>query len=107
MPPDALMRLAAVEHLKSVGAGGVVPSDDLKAGFIFEGLRVPLINPQRGIFKPAVIRSPGREFVECHSTQLRFEVIGRVKSGKELRNLYSHFILQKRRPVHPSRAVRP
>lgn len=54
--PDALMRLAAVEHLKSVGAGGVLSSDDLKAGFIFEGSRVRLINPQRGIFKPASMR---------------------------------------------------
>src|SRR5262245_37534524 len=50
---DARMRLAAVEHLKRIGAGGVLTSDDLKAGFIFEGTRVPLVNPQRGIFKPA------------------------------------------------------
>lgn len=27
-------------------------SDDLKAGFQFEGRRLPLVNPQRGIFKP-------------------------------------------------------
>ncbi len=27
-------------------------SDDLRAGFQFEGKRVPFINPQRGIFKP-------------------------------------------------------
>jgi putative restriction endonuclease len=54
--PDAVLRLAAVEHLKRVSAGGVLSSDDLKAGFVFEGSRVPLINPQRGIFKPAAMR---------------------------------------------------
>jgi putative restriction endonuclease len=31
-------------------------SDDLKSGFIFEGVRIPLINPQRGIFKPRQMR---------------------------------------------------
>jgi putative restriction endonuclease len=53
---DVAFRLAAVEHLKRTAAGGVLTSDDLKAGFIFQGERVPLINPQRGIFKPAVMR---------------------------------------------------
>jgi putative restriction endonuclease len=53
---DGQIRLAAVEHLKRVAAGGVVSSDDLKAGFNFEGSRVPFINPQRGIFKPAAMR---------------------------------------------------
>ena len=46
----------AVEHLKRASAGGVLTSDDLKAGFTFEGSRLPLINPQRGIFKPTVMR---------------------------------------------------
>jgi putative restriction endonuclease len=50
------VRLAAVERLKRVSAGGVLTSDDLKAGFTFEGTRVPLVNPQRGIFKPASMR---------------------------------------------------
>jgi putative restriction endonuclease len=31
---------------------GVLSSDDLAAGFQFQGERIPLINPQRGIFKP-------------------------------------------------------
>lgn len=31
-------------------------SDDLKAGFPFEGRRLPLVNPQRGIFKPQEMR---------------------------------------------------
>jgi putative restriction endonuclease len=29
---------------------------DLKPGFVFEGLRIPLVNPQRGIFKPKQMR---------------------------------------------------
>jgi putative restriction endonuclease len=52
---DAQTRLAAVDYLKRASAGGVLTSDDLKRGFVFEGARVPLINPQRGIFKPAVM----------------------------------------------------
>lgn len=28
-------------------------SEDLRAGFFSDGERVPLINPQRGIFKPS------------------------------------------------------
>jgi putative restriction endonuclease len=54
--PDTRMRLAAVEHLKRTSAGGVLSSDDLKAGFVFDGNRVPLVNPQRGIFRPASMR---------------------------------------------------
>lgn len=55
-PLDARMRLAAVEHLKRTSAGGVLRSDDLRGGFVFAGERVPLINPQRGIFKPTTMR---------------------------------------------------
>ena len=32
--------------------GGVLDSADLAVGFEFRGERIPLINPQRGIFKP-------------------------------------------------------
>jgi putative restriction endonuclease len=53
---DTLVRLAAVEHLKRLSAGATLTSDDLKAGFTFQGARVPLINPQRGIFKPTSMR---------------------------------------------------
>lgn len=50
---DLQIRLAAVQHLKRVSAGGVLSSDDLRAGVEFRGARIPLANPQRGIFKPA------------------------------------------------------
>src|SRR5262249_40172454 len=35
--------------------GGILDSGDLTGGFHFGGDRIPLINPQRGIFKPRQI----------------------------------------------------
>jgi putative restriction endonuclease len=48
------LRQAAFEHIQRLVAlqGGVLSSDDLAGGFQFEGERIPLVNPQRGIFKP-------------------------------------------------------
>jgi putative restriction endonuclease len=53
---DAAMRQAAVAHLELLGAGRPMTSEDLAGGFIFRGERVPLVNPQRGIFKPRSMR---------------------------------------------------
>ena len=53
---DTLIRQAAVRHLDRLGTGRALTSEDLKAGFVFEGDRIPLVNPQRGIFKPARMR---------------------------------------------------
>ena len=39
---DTRVRLAAVEHVKRMSAAGVLTSDDLREGFIFEGRRIPL-----------------------------------------------------------------
>lgn len=50
---DARLRLAAAEYVQRVSVGGVLASEALHAGFIVNGTRVPLTNPQRGIFKPA------------------------------------------------------
>lgn len=50
---ESRIRLAAVEHVKRASSGGVVTGNDLRAGFFVDGVRVPLINPQRGIFKPS------------------------------------------------------
>jgi putative restriction endonuclease len=87
---DARVRLAAVEHLKRISAGGVLTSDDLRAGFIFEGDRVPLINPQRGIFKPATMQfllsvrtvypAAGRRVWYDDQTQVH----GQIERGEEL-----------------------
>jgi putative restriction endonuclease len=53
---EARLRAAAVAYVEQRGSGRVLSSDDLRAGFAFEGTRVPLINPQRGIFKPKAMR---------------------------------------------------
>jgi putative restriction endonuclease len=51
-PRDLAMRLAAAEHLRRIAIADTLSSEQLTSGFTFEGARVPLINPQRGIFKP-------------------------------------------------------
>jgi len=56
MEEEAKTRLAAVEHVKRLAPGATLTSDDLRAGFQFKGRRIPLINPQRGIFKPTAMQ---------------------------------------------------
>lgn len=53
------VRVAAFEFLDqlTVRHGDVLPAAELRAGFNFEGHRVPLMGPQ-GIFKPAVLEWP-------------------------------------------------
>jgi len=54
---DTLMRMAAFEHVRRLGeVHDHLTATDLKPGFIFDGERIPLINPQRGIFKPQQMR---------------------------------------------------
>ncbi len=55
--PDTLMRLAAFEHVRRLGeVHDHLTANELKPGFVFQGERLPLINPQRGIFKPQQTR---------------------------------------------------
>src|SRR3954470_15884418 len=55
--PDIIMRTAAFEHLRRLGeVHAHLTATELKPGFIFHGERIPLINPQRGIFKPQQMR---------------------------------------------------
>src|ERR1700733_15858763 len=50
---DTLLRLAAFEHVRRLGeVHDHLTATELKPGFVFDGERIPLINPQRGIFKP-------------------------------------------------------
>ena len=51
---DFQRRQAALDQVSHLAAirGGVLDSGHLAAGFQFEGQRFPLINRQRGIFKP-------------------------------------------------------
>jgi putative restriction endonuclease len=54
---DAMMRMAAFEHLRRLTeAHDLLTATELKPGFIFDGQRIPLVNPQRGIFKPQQMR---------------------------------------------------
>ena len=46
------MRMAAAEHVRRIAISDVLSSEQLAGGFVFAGERVPLVNPQRGIFKP-------------------------------------------------------
>ena len=54
---DSLIRLAAFEHVRRLGeVHGHLTAKELSPGFAFEGERIPLVNPQRGIFKPRQLR---------------------------------------------------
>lgn len=53
MPDDQTLRLAAFAAVRRLTEiRGDLTSNDLRGGFDFQGGRIPLINPQRGIFKP-------------------------------------------------------
>jgi putative restriction endonuclease len=55
--PDTILRLAAFAHVRKLSViNDHLTSEHLKAGFNFNGERIPLINPQRGIFKPRRMR---------------------------------------------------
>ena len=54
---DTLMRLSAFEHVRRLSeVRDYLTARDLSPGFLFDGERIPLINPQRGIFKPQRMR---------------------------------------------------
>ena len=49
--------MAAFEHVRRLNeVHDHLTANELKPGFVFEGERIPLINPQRGIFKPQQMR---------------------------------------------------
>jgi putative restriction endonuclease len=57
MPEDLTLRLAAFREVRRLTeVSGDLSARDLRAGFRFEGSRIPLLNPQRGIFKPQQMR---------------------------------------------------
>src|SRR3546814_546062 len=54
---DTRVRRAAFEHIRGRSeVHGHLTAKELSPGFIFEGQRIPLVNPQRGIFKPRQLR---------------------------------------------------
>ena len=47
---DTQMRMAAFEHVRGLNeVHDLLTAKELKPGFVFDGERIPLINPQRGI----------------------------------------------------------
>lgn len=57
MADDYPLRIAAFREVRRLAdVNGDLTSKDLRAGFFFEGRRIPFINPQRGIFKPTQMR---------------------------------------------------
>lgn len=57
MDVDLLMRTAAFQHVRKLcEVHNDLSARELKPGFLFQGDRIPLINPQRGIFKPQQMR---------------------------------------------------
>ena len=54
---DTRIRLRAFEHVRRLtDTGSQLTAKHLSAGFDFDGMRMPLINPRRGIFKPRQMR---------------------------------------------------
>lgn len=54
---DTAIRIAAFEHIRRLQeVHGQLSAKELKPGLIFENKRIPLVNPQRGIFKPRQMR---------------------------------------------------
>ena len=54
---DTAMRTAAFDHVRRLcEVHDHLTATELKPGFVFQGERIPLINPQRGIFKPQQMR---------------------------------------------------
>ena len=54
---DILMRLAAFKRVEMLSKmHGHLTHRELSTGFTFQGERIPLVNPQRGIFKPRQMR---------------------------------------------------
>jgi len=54
---DTQMRMAAFDQVRRLNETNVhLTGHDLSPGYTFDGERIPLINPQRGIFKPQQMR---------------------------------------------------
>jgi putative restriction endonuclease len=54
---DSLIRAAAFDQIRRLlAARDQLTHKDIAAGFTFSGVRVPFVNPQRGIFKPQRMR---------------------------------------------------
>ena len=71
---DTSIRLAAFEHARRLNeAHDHLTVKKLKPGFVFDGERIPLVNPQRGIFKPSLNNHGlwAGDSLQCHSGTIR------------------------------------
>jgi putative restriction endonuclease len=56
-PDDAILRVAAFDHVRQLAeTHNCLTAAELNPGFVVRGERIPLVNPQRGIFKPRQMR---------------------------------------------------
>ena len=78
---DPRMRLAAVEQLKRASAAGVLTSDNLRAGFTYNGARVPLIN-LNGNFQ-ADFNALRAQPAHCLSSQRATGLVRRSTAGSQ------------------------
>jgi hypothetical protein len=64
---DTPLRLAAFDHMRRLAeVHDHLTATELKPGFVFEGERIPLMNPQRGIFTLVVVPDlTPREAIGC------------------------------------------
>ncbi|WP_300974485.1 HNH endonuclease [Sphingomonas sp. LHG3406-1] len=53
---DARVRMLIAAHVRRLSTSGSLSSSDLLAGAKVDGQRIPIVNPQRGIFKPKQLR---------------------------------------------------
>src|SRR5579862_7250049 len=98
---DTLIRMAAFEHVRRLGEiHDHLTATELKPGFVFQGDRIPLINPQRGIFKPQQMR-----FLLSIKTVFRSRA---AKSGMTTSaRCIDRFSMETRRSTMPSWARTP
>ena len=53
---DARVRMLMASHFRRLANNGSLSSADLLAGVHVDGTRIPVVNPQRGIFKPKQLK---------------------------------------------------
>ena len=69
---EELIRMAAFAHVRRLSeTHDPLTSNELKPGFMFRDERIPLVNPQRGIFKTVVMTDINRQFKCAKCQELR------------------------------------
>lgn len=53
---DARVRMLMASHFRRLTNNGSLSNSDLLSGMQVDGTRIPIVNPQRGIFKPRQLK---------------------------------------------------